>query len=47
MNNLEFLKAEHHGDLDDAHTKGTKAKQLLANRREVADTLGWIDLKKT
>jgi tetratricopeptide (TPR) repeat protein len=46
MNNLAFLMAEHNGDLDDALTKGTKAKQLLPNTPEVADTLGWIYLKK-
>jgi tetratricopeptide (TPR) repeat protein len=46
MNNLAFLMAEHNGDLDDALTKGTRAKQLLPNIPEVADTLGWIYLKK-
>jgi tetratricopeptide (TPR) repeat protein len=46
MNNLAFLMAEHNGDLDDALTKATKAKQLLPNTAEVADTLGWIYLKK-
>ena len=46
MNNLAFLMAEHNGDLDDALTKATKAKQLLPNTPEVADTLGWIYLKK-
>jgi Flp pilus assembly protein TadD len=46
MNNLAFLMAEHNGDLDDALTKATRAKQLLPNTPEVADTLGWIYLKK-
>jgi tetratricopeptide (TPR) repeat protein len=46
LNNLAFLIAEHNGDLDDALTKATKAKQLLPNTYEVADTLGWIYLKK-
>ena len=46
LNNLAFLIAEHNGDLDDALTKATKAKQLLPNIHEVADTLGWIYLKK-
>jgi tetratricopeptide (TPR) repeat protein len=46
LNNLAFLMAEHNGDLDDALTKATKAKQLLPNTYEVADTLGWIYLKK-
>jgi Flp pilus assembly protein TadD len=46
LNNLAFLMAEHNGDLDDALTKAQKAKQLLPNTFEVADTLGWIYLKK-
>jgi tetratricopeptide (TPR) repeat protein len=46
MNNQAFLLAEHNGDLDDALTKATKAKQLLPNIPEMADTLGWIYLKK-
>jgi tetratricopeptide (TPR) repeat protein len=46
LNNLAFLMAEHNGDLDDALTKASKAKQLLPNTFEVADTLGWIYLKK-
>jgi tetratricopeptide (TPR) repeat protein len=46
LNNLAFLMAEHNGDLDDALTKAQKAKQLLPNTYEVADTLGWIYLKK-
>ena len=46
LNNLAFLMAEHNGDLDDALTKAQKAKQLLPNTHEVADTLGWIYLKK-
>jgi tetratricopeptide (TPR) repeat protein len=46
LNNLAFLLAENNGDLDDALTKAQKAKQLLPNTYEVADTLGWIYLKK-
>lgn len=46
LNNLAYLMAEHNGDLDDALTKAQKAKQLLPNTYEVADTLGWIFLKK-
>jgi tetratricopeptide (TPR) repeat protein len=46
LNNLAYLIAEHNGDLDDALTKAQKAKQLLPNTHEVADTLGWIYLKK-
>lgn len=47
LNNLAFLLAEHNGDLDDALTKGTRAKQLMPNLAEVSDTLGWIYLKKS
>jgi tetratricopeptide (TPR) repeat protein len=46
LNNLAFLLAEHNGDLDDALTKATKAKQLMPNLAEISDTLGWIYLKK-
>jgi tetratricopeptide (TPR) repeat protein len=46
LNNLAFLMAEHNGDLDEALTKAQKAKQLLPNTYEVADTLAWIYLKK-
>ena len=47
LNNLAFLLAEHNGDLDDALTKATRAKQLVPNLAEVSDTLGWIYLKKS
>jgi tetratricopeptide (TPR) repeat protein len=46
LNNLAFLLAEHGGDLDEALTKATQAKQLSPNTAEVSDTLGWIYLKK-
>jgi tetratricopeptide (TPR) repeat protein len=46
LNNLAFLLSEHGGDLDDALTKATRAKQLLPDLSEVSDTLGWIYLKK-
>ncbi|MBS1856297.1 MAG: tetratricopeptide repeat protein [Acidobacteria bacterium] len=46
LNNLAFLLAENGGDLDDALTKATRAKQLLPSLAEVSDTLGWIYLKK-
>src|SRR5437588_5837696 len=46
LNNLAFLEAENGGDLDDALTKATRAKQLLPSLSEVSDTLGWIYLKK-
>jgi tetratricopeptide (TPR) repeat protein len=46
LNNLAFILAEHGGDLDEALTKATRARQLLPNFAEVSDTLGWIYLKK-
>jgi tetratricopeptide (TPR) repeat protein len=46
LNNLAFLLAENGGDLDQALSMATKAKQLLPNLNEVSDTLGWIYLKK-
>jgi Flp pilus assembly protein TadD len=46
LNNLAFLEAEHGGDLNHAQTMAQRAKQFLPNRPEVADTLGWIYLKR-
>jgi tetratricopeptide (TPR) repeat protein len=46
LNNLAFLEAEHGGDLNHAQTLAQRAKQFLPNRPEVADTLGWIYLKR-
>jgi tetratricopeptide (TPR) repeat protein len=46
LNNLAFLMAETGGDLNDALTKATRARQLLPNSSEVSDTLGLIYLKK-
>src|SRR5690348_9491442 len=46
LNNLAYLLAENNGDLDQALTYAQRAKQLLPNLYEVADTLGWIYLKK-
>jgi len=46
LNNLAFLLCETGGDLDDALTKATRAKQLLPSLLEISDTVGWIYLKK-
>ncbi len=46
LNNLAYLMAEHSGDLDDALSKATRAKQLLPKMGEISDTIGWIYLKK-
>ncbi len=46
LNNLAFRIAETGGDLDTALTYAQRAKQMMPNMNEVADTLGWIYLKK-
>jgi tetratricopeptide (TPR) repeat protein len=46
LNNLAFLLAETGGDLDDALTKATRAKQMQPALHEISDTLGWIYLQK-
>lgn len=46
LNNLAFQLAETGGDLDQALTYAQRAKQMMPNMSEVADTLGWIYLKK-
>lgn len=46
LNNKAFLMAESNGDLDQALTLAQRAKQLLPSMTEVADTMGWIYLKK-
>jgi tetratricopeptide (TPR) repeat protein len=46
LNNLAFLMAETGGNLDEALTLATRAKQKLPNFPEISDTIGWIYLKK-
>jgi Flp pilus assembly protein TadD len=46
LNNLAYLITETNGDLDQALTYATRAKQRLPDHPEVNDTLGWIYLKK-
>ena len=46
LNNLAYLIAEANGDLDQALTYATRAKQALPKYPEINDTLGWIYLKK-
>jgi tetratricopeptide (TPR) repeat protein len=46
LNNLAFLLAEKGGDLDSALGYARRAKDLLPNSDSVADTLGWIYVKK-
>jgi tetratricopeptide (TPR) repeat protein len=46
LNNLAFWMVEYNGDLDLALTYAQKAKQLMPQNPDVADTLGWVYLKK-
>ncbi len=46
LNNVAYLKAEEGTDLDGALTLAQKAKQQQPHNPEVADTLGWIYIKK-
>ncbi len=46
LNNLAFIKAERGQDLDQALTMAQKARQKLPASPDVADTLGWIYIKK-
>ena len=42
LNNLAYLMTQTNGDLDQALTYATRAKQRLPDHAEVNDTLGWI-----
>lgn len=46
LNNLAFRKAEEGLDLDSALTMAQKARQIQPNATAMADTLGWIYIKK-
>lgn len=46
LNNLAFILAETGGDLDQALTLAQRARQKLPQDPNVADTLGWIYIKK-
>lgn len=46
LNNLAYMMAETGGDLDEALTLAQRARQKLPNDLNVADTLGWIYIKK-
>ena len=46
LNNLAYLITETNGDLNQALSYATTAKQRLPNFLEVSDTIGWIYLKK-
>ena len=46
MNNLAYLLSEHGGDLDEALRLAQLALQRLPQQRYIADTVGWIFLRK-
>lgn len=46
LNNLAYMMAESGGDLDQALGMAQRAKQKLPQDLNVADTLGWIYIKK-
>lgn len=46
LNNLAYIKAEEGVDLDQALTMAQRARQALPNSADVADTLGWVYIKK-
>jgi tetratricopeptide (TPR) repeat protein len=46
LNNVAYHLAETGGDLDQALTYAQRAKQQLPTNNDVADTLGWIYIKK-
>jgi tetratricopeptide (TPR) repeat protein len=46
LNNLAYILAESGNDLDQALTMAQKAKQQRPQDEDVADTLGWIYIKK-
>ena len=46
LNNLAFIKAEEGVDLDQALTMAQRARQKSPASADIADTLGWIYIKK-
>ena len=46
LNNLAYIKAEEGNDLDQALTMAQKALQKFPSSPDIADTLGWIYIKK-
>lgn len=46
LNNLAFRKAEEGVDLDSALAMAQKARQIAPNATNMADTVGWIYIKK-
>ena len=46
LNNLAYIKAEEGADLDQALSLAMRAKQALPQDPNIADTLGWVYIKK-
>ncbi len=46
LNNLAFIKAEEGVDLDQALTMAQRAVQKVPSSPDMADTLGWVYIKK-
>jgi len=46
LNNIAYILAEEGKDLDQALTLAQRAKQKMPNEPNVADTMGWIYIKK-
>ncbi len=46
LNNLAFAKAEEGVDLDEALRLAQKARQAMPNSPDIADTLGWVYIRK-
>ena len=46
LNNLAYIKADEGNDLDSALSMAQKAYQALPTSPDVADTLGWVYIKK-
>jgi Flp pilus assembly protein TadD len=46
LNHLAYIKAEEGVDLDQVLTMAQRARQQLPKNPEIADTLGWIYIKK-
>jgi tetratricopeptide (TPR) repeat protein len=46
LNNLAYIKAEEGVDLDQALTMAQRARQTQPNSDDIADTLGWVYIKK-
>lgn len=46
LNNLAYLYAEHFGEYEKAFAAAQKAREILPQNPSVADTLGWIALRR-